>query len=140
VLDEAGRVLLIERHVERDGRRVHEVRLPKGKLDPGETDEQAALRETGEESGYWRLAVLGDLGEFVTRYTDQRGRDTERTERYFVMRLTDRTYEGQDMAEGSEESLFQPLWAEDLADAERRMTYESEKRIIRAARQWRGDL
>jgi 8-oxo-dGTP diphosphatase len=60
--------------------------LPKGKLDPGETFEQAALREVEEETGlrcrlerelpsveyeakgrpklvrYWRMAVVGDPG------------------------------------------------------------------------------
>lgn len=43
--------------------------LPGGKLDPGETDEQAALRELDEELGL-RLApsaVLGGLDDYATR-------------------------------------------------------------------------
>ena len=39
-----------------------EVRLPKGHIDPGESAEEAALRETGEETGYGDLHVLADLG------------------------------------------------------------------------------
>ena len=136
VLDDRGRVLLIERHVRRNGEVIHEVRLPKGKLDPGETDEEAAVRETGEETGYWRLEVVADLGEFVTRYVDPKGRETRRGERYVGTRMTDATHEGQRMAAGSEEALFEPTWAGDLAEAEGRMTYESEARVIRAARAW----
>jgi 8-oxo-dGTP diphosphatase len=45
--------------------------FPKGKLDPGETDETAALREVEEETG-WRC-TLGD--ELPTRhYEDRHGR------------------------------------------------------------------
>jgi len=61
VLDAQGRVLLLERDVERDGRLVHEVRLPKGHIEPGEDDRSAALREVCEESGYCDLDVLADL-------------------------------------------------------------------------------
>ena len=45
VLDAEGRMLVLVRDVVRDGATVHEVRLPKGHIDPGETEEQAARRE-----------------------------------------------------------------------------------------------
>lgn len=64
--------------VERDGRIivVHRPRyddwsLPKGKLDRGETFEQAALREVEEETGF--VCALGEELEPV-RYHDNRGR------------------------------------------------------------------
>ena len=48
--------------------------FPKGKLEEGETHEQAVARELEEESG-WR----GDLGAELepTRYTDGNGREKE---------------------------------------------------------------
>ncbi len=46
--------------------------LPKGKADPGERDEETALREVEEETGL--RCVLGErAGE--TRYRDSKGRD-----------------------------------------------------------------
>jgi 8-oxo-dGTP pyrophosphatase MutT (NUDIX family) len=45
--------------------------LPKGKAEPGETDEETALREVEEETGF--VCTLGD--ELTTiRYRDRRGR------------------------------------------------------------------
>jgi 8-oxo-dGTP pyrophosphatase MutT (NUDIX family) len=45
--------------------------LPKGKAEPGETDEETARREVEEETGY--ACALGE--ELTTvRYTDRRGR------------------------------------------------------------------
>ena len=54
--------------------------LPKGKLDPGESWEEAALREVEEETG-----LTCELGEELGRtfYTDSHGRDKE--VRYFRM-------------------------------------------------------
>ena len=45
-------VLLIERWIMRSGQLGFEIRLPKGHVEAGETDEQAALRETSQETGY----------------------------------------------------------------------------------------
>jgi 8-oxo-dGTP diphosphatase len=54
--------------------------LPKGKLDPGESFEEAALREVEEETGM-RCRLGRELGE--TRYTDHRGRP--KIVRYWAM-------------------------------------------------------
>jgi 8-oxo-dGTP pyrophosphatase MutT (NUDIX family) len=54
--------------------------LPKGKLEPGETAEQAALREVEEETGL-HARIVRPLG--CTEYVDRRGRD--KTVCYWVM-------------------------------------------------------
>jgi len=133
VVDAAGRMLAIERDVERDGRMVHEVRLPKGHIDPGETPEAAALREVGEETGYWDLEITADLGTTRSAF-DFRGKHHVRDERYFLMRLVRDENRGQRMHPDSEEALFTPCWL-DPAEAEARMTYPSERVFIRRARE-----
>ncbi|MEJ5199970.1 MAG: NUDIX domain-containing protein [Anaerolineae bacterium] len=135
VLDEQDRVLLIERIVWREGRQVHEVRLPKGHVEPGETDEQAALREVCEETGYCGLRIIADLGENFTHFVRD-GRSVRRCEHYYLMRLTNpRRGEPSFDSPTAEESLFRPLWAADLGEAERQLTFETERRFIRRARE-----
>lgn len=131
VINEEGRVLVLERHVERDGQVVHEVRLPKGHIDPGETPEEAAVREVGEESGYWKVSITGDLGLAHSSFAFK-GKHHERDERYFLMRLENPVREAPEPS-GKEEALFQPQWL-DLDEAETLMTYASEQEFIRRAR------
>lgn len=56
--------------------------FPKGKQDPGESDEQTALREVQEETGL-RCSLGPVLGD--TRYTDARGRP--KVVRYWLMEV-----------------------------------------------------
>ncbi|HWH44201.1 MAG TPA: NUDIX hydrolase [Thermoleophilaceae bacterium] len=69
-----GRIALVHRP------RYDDWTLPKGKLDPGETFEDAALREVLEETGF-----SCDLGREVgsVEYTDNKGR--EKIVRFFEM-------------------------------------------------------
>jgi 8-oxo-dGTP pyrophosphatase MutT (NUDIX family) len=57
--------------------------LPKGKNEPGERDEDAALREVEEETGF-RCTLGEPAGE--TRYEDSKGR--QKVVRYWVMEPT----------------------------------------------------
>lgn len=56
--------------------------LPKGKLEPGESLQQAAVREVAEETGY-----ACELGRFVgeVEYVDRRGRP--KVVAYFLMQV-----------------------------------------------------
>ncbi|MBE2320106.1 NUDIX hydrolase [Solirubrobacter sp. CPCC 204708] len=58
--------------------------LPKGKLDPGETWEEAALREVFEETGL-RCKLGKELSP--TFYRDRKGRS--KAVRYWLMKLVD---------------------------------------------------
>jgi 8-oxo-dGTP diphosphatase len=61
-----GRIAVIHRP------RYDDWSLPKGKLDPGETFEDGALREVEEETGV-RGRIVGELTP--TSYLDRKGRD-----------------------------------------------------------------
>jgi len=135
VRDSAGRILLIERWVWRDGRLTHEVRLPKGHVELDETDAQAALREVCEETGYCSLRIIADLGDDLTHFV-RNGRPVRRREHYYLMELTD-PQRGEPSFDSptAEEALFRPRWVTDLAEAEAQVTFESERRFLRKARQ-----
>jgi len=137
VLDAAGQVLLLERHVRREGRKKFEVRLPKGHIEPGETPEAAAMREVCEESGYCHLRILADLGEAHVAF-DFKKKHIERDEHYFLMQLTQPQSQAQ-QPDHDEERYFVPIWVKSLAQAEAALTYEAEKRFVRRARAWLND-
>lgn len=132
VLNARDEVLLLERHVPREEGLRHEIRLPKGHIDPGETAARAAQREVCEESGYCELEILAPLGEAVVEY-EFRGTSVTRREHYFLMRLRRDENVGQDVAPNSEEALFEPLWVHDLEEAARLLTYEAEQAVARRA-------
>ncbi len=130
VINAKKQILALQRTVQRNGRDVHEIRLPKGHIDPGETDAEAAVREVGEESGYWRVAIIADLGEAHSSFKLE-GVRYERDEHYFLMRLV---VEQRDAAQpvSAEEALFEPIWlAPDEAPSQ--MTYPSERAIVERA-------
>ena len=130
VLDADGRMLVLVRDVARDGQTIHEVRLPKGHIDPGETEEQAARREVHEESGYGHVEIIDDLGAAVTEFRFQ-DREHRRTERYFLMRLTDPRRDAPQPTH-ADEALFQPQWLTP-EDAAAQLTYTSEQDFARRA-------
>lgn len=94
--------------------------LPKGKLDPGETHEQAALREVHEETGLL-CTVDGTAGE--TRYVDRRGRPKRVA--YFSMSVVGGTFTPND--EVSEISWIGP-------DDVGRLSYECD--VLLAREHW----
>jgi 8-oxo-dGTP diphosphatase len=89
---------------------------PKGKVDPGETDEDAARREVEEETGF-RCVLEAELPS--TRYIDARGRP--KIVRYWRMRVVDGEF-----AKNNE--VDQVEWLSPDA-ARARLTYERDREL-----------
>ncbi|MBA2325741.1 MAG: NUDIX hydrolase [Actinobacteria bacterium] len=95
--------------------------LPKGKLDPGESWRDAAVREVEEETGF-RVRPGRRLGR--TRYRDGKGRD--KLVRYWLM----------DLADGEDGKGFVPNREVDKlrwvppAEADELLTYEHDRALV----------
>ena len=93
--------------------------LPKGKLDPGETHEHAALREVEEETGL-RCELGRELAS--TSYHDRKGRP--KTVRYWAMRPLDGAFHPHD-------EVDEVRWLS-LPEAEQLLTYGHDREVLRA--------
>jgi 8-oxo-dGTP diphosphatase len=91
--------------------------FPKGKNDPGETDEDCAVREIGEETAL-SCVIESELG--TSRYRDGGGRP--KVVRWFVMRPVDGTLAPQ-------EEIDQAGWFS-AAKAREQLTYERDRELL----------
>ena len=126
--------------VVRPGRSGHEVclvsdgrhwGLPKGNLEPGETPEQAALREISEETGIDRdaLAIVAELSpsEYVYRRRDSGRLIFKRVHQYLVTAPPDAPLHPQ--ASEIAEAAWLPL-----DEAARRASFSDTRRALDEAR------
>ena len=61
------------------------VALPKGHREPGETSEEAALREVSEETGI-KVEIMCSVGDTTYAFPGRDGRPVRKTVHYFLMR------------------------------------------------------
>ena len=119
VLLEDGKVLLILMQNLR-GEKVWT--FPKGHLDPGETPEQAAVREVREETG-WVCAIKAEL--YTAHYSFYRGGvPVQKDVRWFLMART-----GGDGQPTTPDEVFGSKWLT-LAEAEKQLLYPSDLALI----------
>ncbi len=122
VLLQAGRVLLL--HNRLNG----EWRLPKGRIDRGETPLQAALREVTEETGFTQLEAGADLGTRSIEYHLDNGL-VRRELTYYVMTLRGYSRRARTRRDAQRFGLS---WL-GVDEALERLTFEVERLVLRAA-------
>lgn len=95
--------------------------LPKGKLDPGETSEEAALREVQEETGLDRLDIIQPILSTFHTYQMTRDMNLKKT-KWYEMKYTG---EGTPVPQ-AEENITEIVWVEPgRTDFIRKNTYPS---------------
>ena len=117
VVDDRGHFLLIRA---RDLRNRPVWTLPKGTLAPGETSEQAALREVCEETGY-RCEVVRNL-EVVTYWFQRSGRRIKKTVTWYRMRPLEKVGD-------HDHEVDEVAWT-DREEALRRLRYDSDRHLL----------
>lgn len=113
VLDGDGRVAIVHRP------RYDDWSLPKGKLDAGETFEEAALREVSEETGL-RARLSRELPS--VEYHDNKGRP--KVVRYWVMEVEE------DTGFVANDEVDELRWVEP-GEAIALLTYERDRSLVR---------
>jgi 8-oxo-dGTP diphosphatase len=131
LVEAAGGFVWREKHGEWQVLLVHRPRyddwsLPKGKADPGEREEETALREVEEETGF--RCVLGErVGE--TRYRDSKGRD--KVVYYWLMAPP--TADGGADTFVPNHEVDEVLWCT-VPEAAERLSYAHDRKLLEQAR------
>jgi 8-oxo-dGTP pyrophosphatase MutT (NUDIX family) len=110
--------------VKRDANRRRVLALPKGHLDKGETDEAAAIREVGEETGV-QAELIDKLGDVEYTY-ERRGRRREKRVAFYLFEYRSGSLEDHDHE--IEVARWMPL-----ERAAEELTYAGEREIVRRA-------
>lgn len=105
--------------------------LPKGHIETGETAEQTAIREVGEETGI-QGTVVAPLGKIDYWFVSE-GRRIHKTVHHYLLRST-----GGELSDADYE-VSEVAWVP-LRDLPRRLTYSDERRLARMARGVIADL
>lgn len=115
-----GKILMIFRRGKWD--------LPKGKVDPGETIKEAALREVEEETGIRNL----ELGKLIVQtyhvYKDRKGRVLKRTS-WYSMRIRDKQQGVPEESEG----ISEVRWIKGSLAKKLRQTFPNILEVFREA-------
>jgi 8-oxo-dGTP pyrophosphatase MutT (NUDIX family) len=101
------------------------MRLPKGHIEPGESDKGAALREVREETGVLNPEIVADLGQMIVEF-DWKDNHYIRDEHYFLMLVPP------EFSPSPPEKQFKRKWLswEEALDA---LSYAAEREWVRRA-------
>ena len=102
--------------------------LPKGHIDPGETAEQAAIREVREEAGI-ECEIVSAIENVDYWYVDRWGSEPVRTHKYvhfFLMKFIKGSTDDHD------NEVFEARWFE-INEAIAKLSFPAEKAIVRKA-------
>jgi 8-oxo-dGTP pyrophosphatase MutT (NUDIX family) len=116
------RILLVHRP------RYDDWSLPKGKAEPGETDEETAVREVEEETGY-RCVLGGELP--AVHYEDRRGRQKQVRFWHMTVMYEAGTADDQGAPFEPDDEVDERRWISPAAAATL-LSYDTDRRTVRS--------
>jgi hypothetical protein len=135
LVDDRDRILVCEKRVMQDGRWTVETCLPKGPLQPRETDADAALAEVRRLTGFEDVVVLADLGKARVEY-HHRGVLYARSEHFFLLRLRSHQVSRSLQAQDEETRMTSVRFVDDFDKAAEVLDFPSEQSAVLRARAW----
>lgn len=109
------------------------VELPKGTIEPGETPEQACVREVREETGY-NVRVTHPLNVATFTFDWKDGNTYEKTVHYFLAERIDDKNPAPAREEGED---FENMWLS-FDEAIKFLSYQDMREAVKMARDIRG--
>ncbi|HKP52792.1 MAG TPA: NUDIX hydrolase [Chloroflexia bacterium] len=104
--------------------------LPKGHVEPGETKEEAAVREVKEETGL-DARIIAPIAEVVYYYRRGKGSDSvlvHKTVYYYLMEATSFDFAGPNW------EVSEARWVS-LAEVQNVLSYENDREVVRKAQE-----
>ncbi|MBP9759153.1 NUDIX domain-containing protein [Candidatus Dojkabacteria bacterium] len=103
---------------------------PKGHVEEGETLEQAARRETMEETGYKNFEIVSILETLHIKYSWNDGCTHKKDIHYFLAKLLNDEKTELKLSEQEENSIVKIEWLS-LEKAEKDLLFDDEREILR---------
>lgn len=103
--------------------------LPKGHVEPGESFDETALRETTEETGYKNIELLQKLDPLNIEYPWSDGKLHRKVIHYYLAKLIDDENDGRALTRGEEITMGAPRWFS-LDEAEKTLKFDDERQYI----------
>lgn len=109
-----------------------EIVFPKGTIEPGESPEDAAVREVLEETGY-HVKVRAPLGEVSYEFDEDDGKRYRKTVYYYLLELVDENETPEPNREEHEnDEGIENLWLS-IEDARKHLTHEDSRQKLEDA-------
>jgi len=105
---------------------------PKGHVEKGESLEDAAKRETTEETGYKNMEIIDTLETLHLKYPWDDGFMHKKDIHYFLAKLIDDEREELKQSEQEESATVKVEWMS-LEKAEKELLFDDEREILRKA-------
>ena len=104
--------------------------LPKGHVEEGETLEQAAVRETIEETGYQNIKIISPLKTLHIEYTWAEDNSLNKKDiHWFLAELVNDKKSKRNLTEGEKKREIRQKWVS-LAEAYKLLKFDDEREIL----------